>query len=99
MAERLQSSVATIHRMEHGDAGVGIGTIAQALFVLGELGNLAELLDTAADEIGLSLMNQQLPRRIRRKRVKPDQGALRVNKRHSRQSRSRWAKVPVPSAR
>jgi len=34
------------------------------------------LLDTASDDIGLSLMNEQLPQRVRRKRIKSDSGAL-----------------------
>lgn len=76
MAERLQSSVATVRRMEHGDTGIAIGTIVQAFFVLGELGKITQLLDTAADDIGLALMNQQLPQRVRKKRLKPDSGAL-----------------------
>lgn len=76
MAERLRISIATVRRMEHGDSGISIGTIVQAFFVLGELNKITELLDTASDEIGLSLMNQQLPQRVRRKRVKSDSGAL-----------------------
>ncbi len=76
MAERLRISEATVRRMEHGDAGISIGTIAQAFFVLGELGKIAQLLDTASDEIGLTLMNEQLPQRVRRKRIKSDSGAL-----------------------
>lgn len=76
MAERLRISEATVRRMEHGDAGISIGTIAQAFFVLGELGKIAQLLDTVSDEIGLTLMNEQLPQRVRRKRIKSDSGAL-----------------------
>lgn len=76
MAERLRVSEATVRRMEHGDSGISIGTLAQACFVLGGLDRFALLLDSAADEIGLSLMNEQLPQRIRRKRVNPDSGAL-----------------------
>lgn len=62
--------------MEHGDTGISIGTIVQAFFVLGELQKITHLLDTASDEIGLALMNEQLPQRVRRKRVKSDSGAL-----------------------
>lgn len=76
MAERLRISQATVRRMEHGDAGISIGTIAQAFFVLGELNKITDLLDTASDEIGLALMNEQLPHRVRRKRIKSDSGAL-----------------------
>lgn len=76
MAERLRVSEATLRRMEHGDSGISLGTIAQAFFVLGELDKITRLLDTASDDIGLSLMNEQLPQRVRKKRVKPDSGAL-----------------------
>ncbi|WP_246327041.1 helix-turn-helix domain-containing protein [Burkholderia guangdongensis] len=76
MAERLRISEATVRRMERGDTGISIGTIAQAFFVLGELDKITRLLDTATDDIGLSLMNEQLPQRVRKKRVKSDSGAL-----------------------
>jgi transcriptional regulator with XRE-family HTH domain len=76
MAERLRISEATVRRMERGDFGTSIGTIARAFFVLGELDKITGLLDTASDDIGLSLMNEQLPHRVRRKRIKPDSGAL-----------------------
>jgi transcriptional regulator with XRE-family HTH domain len=76
MAERLQTSVATLRRLEKGDSRVSIGLVAQALFILGELEKLIDLLDTANDEIGLSLMNEQLPQRIRSKGGKPPTGAL-----------------------
>jgi transcriptional regulator with XRE-family HTH domain len=76
MAERIQTSVATLRRMEHGDERIPIGTIAQALHVLGELDKVNSLLDTAADSIGLTLMNQQLPQRVRKKRITPESGAL-----------------------
>jgi hypothetical protein len=44
--------------------------------VLGELEKINGLLDTANDEIGLALMNEQLPQRIRSKGGKPPTGAL-----------------------
>ncbi|HVW53647.1 MAG TPA: helix-turn-helix transcriptional regulator [Trinickia sp.] len=76
MAERLRVSEATVRRMEHGDSGISLGTIAQAFFVLGELDKINRLLDSAADDIGLSLMNAQLPLRVRKKRIKSDSGVL-----------------------
>lgn len=76
MAERIQTSVATLRRMEKGDARISFGLIAQAFFVLGELGRIDSLLDTANDEIGLSLMNQQLPQRVRTKGGKSPAGAM-----------------------
>ena len=76
LAERIQTSVATLRRMEHGDERIAIGTVAQAFLILGELDRINGLLDTAVDEIGLTLMNQQLPQRVRRTRVTPESGAL-----------------------
>ncbi|MGT2455152.1 helix-turn-helix domain-containing protein [Cupriavidus basilensis] len=76
MAERIQTSVATLRRLEKGDPRIPIGTIAQAFFVLGELNKISDMLDTATDDIGLSLMNEQLPQRVRRKSRKPPTGAL-----------------------
>ena len=76
MAQRIQTSVATLRRMEKGDPRISIGTIAQAFHVLGELVKIGSLLDTAADDIGLALMNQQVPKRVRTKRVKNESGAV-----------------------
>jgi len=76
MAERIQTSVATLRRLEKGDTRISIGTIAQAFFVLGEMDKITNLLDTASDDIGLSLMNEQLPQRVRRKAGKKPSGAL-----------------------
>lgn len=76
MAERIQTSVATLRRLEKGDPRIPIGTIAQAFFVLGELNKITGMLDTASDEIGLTLMNEQLPQRVRGKSRKTSSGAL-----------------------
>ena len=76
MAERIQTSVATLRRLEKGDPRISIGVIAQAFFVLGELNKITGLLDTATDDIGLSLMNEQLPLRVRAKKSTSSTGAL-----------------------
>jgi len=67
MAERIQTSVATLRRLEKGDPRVSIGVIAQAFFVLGEINKITNMLDTATDDMGLALMNEQLPKRVRSK--------------------------------
>lgn len=66
MAERIQTSVATLRRLEKGDPRIPIGIIVQAFFVLGDLHKITGLLDTATDDIGLALMNEQLPQRVRK---------------------------------
>jgi transcriptional regulator with XRE-family HTH domain len=76
LAERIQSSVATVRRMEQGDPRIPIGTIARALMVFGELDRIGTLLDSAEDDIGLALMDEALPQRVRKKRVTPESGAL-----------------------
>lgn len=67
-AERCGMSVATLKRLERGDPGVGIEQLARALYLLGEIARLEGLLDTSEDAIGLSLMDEALPRRVRSKR-------------------------------
>lgn len=79
MATRMGVSLKTVQRLEKGDATVAVGTVAKALFVLGELDKLAHLLDTAGDDLGLQLMNQAVRKRIRKrsaKFVKSASGAL-----------------------
>lgn len=67
LAERMGASVSTVRRMEKGDARIPLHFIARALHVFGEIQALAQLLDTANDEIGLTLMDARLPTRVRRK--------------------------------
>ena len=68
LAERTGVSLSTIRRMEKGDPRVPIHFFARALHVFGELAALERLLDTAKDDIGLTLMDEQLPKRVRAKR-------------------------------
>jgi transcriptional regulator with XRE-family HTH domain len=74
LAERMGASLSTIRRMEKGDARVPIHFFARALHVFGEISALERLLDTPKDDIGLTLMDEQLPKRVR-KRHNPS-GAL-----------------------
>ena len=67
LAERMGASLSTVRRMEKGDARVPIHFFARALHVFGELQALEHLLDTPKDEIGLALMDEQLPKRVRGK--------------------------------
>lgn len=76
MSVRIGVSLSTLRRMEKGDPRVPLGVWARALLVLGELDRLAGLLDTATDEIGLALMDQQLPKRIRARKTTSASGAL-----------------------
>jgi len=67
-AERVGVSERTIMRLEKGDDGVSIGTLAMACLVLGEIDRIAGFLDAASDDTGLLLDRETLPKRIDRKR-------------------------------
>lgn len=68
LAERVGVSERTIMRLEKGDDGVSIGTLAMACLVLGEIDRVAAFLDAASDDTGLLLDREALPKRIDRKR-------------------------------
>jgi ribosome-binding protein aMBF1 (putative translation factor) len=76
LAERIGASLSTVKRMEAGDLRVPIHFVARTLHVFGEIEKLSRLLDTSEDPIGLSLMDEQLPRRIRARKPGPERGAL-----------------------
>lgn len=67
LAERMGASLSTVRRMEKGDLRVPIHFFARALHVFGEIQALEDLLDTAKDDIGLTLMDENLPKRVRSK--------------------------------
>lgn len=65
LAERAGLGLNTLRRLEKGDPGVALENLARVLHVLGEVERLAGLLDTGTDEIGLVLMDERLPKRVR----------------------------------
>lgn len=67
-AERVGVSTSTIIRLEKGDVGVSIGTLAMACLVLGEIDRISDFLDAGSDDIGLQLERDALPKRIDEKR-------------------------------
>ena len=67
-AERIGASESTVARLEKGDAGVSIGTLAMACLVLGEIDRISDFLDAGSDDTGLLLDRESLPKRIDRKR-------------------------------
>jgi DNA-binding XRE family transcriptional regulator len=76
VAERIGASVNTLRRMEAGYPGTALVHFARAMQVFGELGQLDQLLDTPQDAIGLALMDEQLPQRVRKSRKTPASGAF-----------------------
>ena len=67
LAGRIGASVNTVRRMEDGHPGTALQHFARALQVFGQLDKLDRLLDTSEDSVGLVLMDDELPKRIRRR--------------------------------
>lgn len=65
LAVRAGTSASTVARLEKGDRGVGIGTLADVLVALGLIERLAELVDIRKDEPGLALVAEHVPLRGR----------------------------------
>ena len=65
MAERALISRTTLHKIERGDPGVSMGNYATVLFVLGMEDGVAELADRSRDGLGLDLLEERLPQRVR----------------------------------
>ncbi|KDU96086.1 MULTISPECIES: helix-turn-helix domain-containing protein [Komagataeibacter] len=62
LAVRTGTSASSVARLEKGDSGVEIGTLAD---VLGLLDRLADLIDIRKDDLGLALAAERQPRRGR----------------------------------
>lgn len=65
MAERALISRTTLSKVERGDPGVSMGIYATVLFVVGMEDGLAELADRSRDGLGLDLLEERLPQRVR----------------------------------
>lgn len=76
LAERIGASVSTVRRMEAGHEGMALLPVVRALQVFGELAQFDQLLDTAQDSIGLTLMNERLPQRVRKSKPTPESGGF-----------------------
>lgn len=62
--ERVGVSKSTIIRLEKGDDGISIGTLAMACLVLGQLELITRFLDPGTDDTGLLMEREILPKRI-----------------------------------
>lgn len=67
MADRALINRMTLYKIERGDASVSVAAYATVLFVLGLVDSFAEIADAKFDEVGLSLDEERLPKRIRLK--------------------------------
>lgn len=65
LAARAGTSPSTVARLEKGDPGVAVGTLADVLVALGLIEKLADLVDIRKDDLGLALTAERLPRRGR----------------------------------
>lgn len=76
LAVRIGASTMTVRRMEKGDPRIPLQYLARALHLFGEIERLNDLLDSAQDTMGLSLMDEKLPLRVRARKPKPLPGVL-----------------------
>jgi len=67
MADRALINRMTLYKIERGDPTVSVASYATVLFVLGMIDRFAEIADAKFDEIGRSLDDERLPKRIRLK--------------------------------
>jgi len=68
MAERMGVDRSTLRRLEKGDPGVSLNTLAMALHALGLLDRLEGLVDRATDDVGLLAAGDAVPKRVVRSR-------------------------------
>lgn len=68
-AERAGISRTTLTKIEKGEGGVALGAYARVLFILGLLSPFADLADITHDRLGQMLETEQLPKRVRHKRL------------------------------
>jgi hypothetical protein len=67
MADRALINRMTLYKIERGDPTVSVAAYATVLFVLGMIDRFAEIADAKFDQIGRSLDDERLPKRIRLK--------------------------------
>ncbi|WP_368648317.1 helix-turn-helix domain-containing protein [Castellaniella ginsengisoli] len=65
LAQRIGTSLSTVRRMEDGYPGTALHTFLRALHVLGRLDDLAQAMTLENDALGMELVREQLPQRVR----------------------------------
>lgn len=70
MALRMMVSPTTVIKLEKGDSGVSLGSLALALWILGMIKKLENLLPPEADSIGLMEDRKTIRQRARKKKSK-----------------------------
>ncbi len=69
-AQSMGSSRATLYRLEKGDPGISINTLAMALNALGRLDLLENIVDQTKDDVALMVLRQDVPKRVSKPRAK-----------------------------
>ncbi len=72
LAERADVSRGVIHRLEAADGGVSVENLLRILRALGIQDLLAEALDPLASDIGRLRSEEELPRRVRPRKLTSD---------------------------
>ncbi|AEE65573.1 helix-turn-helix domain-containing protein [Bordetella pertussis] len=65
LAQRVGTSLSTVRRMEDGHPGTALHTFLRALHVLGRLDDVLRVMATENDVLGMELVREQLPQRVR----------------------------------
>jgi ribosome-binding protein aMBF1 (putative translation factor) len=65
LAQRIGASLSTVRRMEDGYPGTALHTFLRTLQVLGRLEDLVNVMSLENDDLGMELMREQLPQRVR----------------------------------
>ena len=65
LAQRIGTSLSTVRRMEDGYPGTALHTFLRALHVLGRLEDMTKVMAMENDTLGMELVREQLPQRVR----------------------------------
>lgn len=68
LAQRIGASLSTVRRMEDGYPGTALHTFLRALQVLGRLEAVVQVTAMENDVLGMELVREQLPQRVRTSR-------------------------------
>jgi len=72
MSKRAGISINTLTKIENGNPNTSMAAWAAVLSVLGLTDSLKDMCDLKNDEMGIILENEDLPKRIRYKKVNYD---------------------------
>ncbi|UNK37727.1 helix-turn-helix domain-containing protein [Shinella sp. H4-D48] len=77
-SDRCGFSRATLHRLESGDPGIGINSLAMALHALGRLDALIDIADPIHDAVTMMQLREAVPRRVNKTRKKAEVAAAEI---------------------